>query len=501
MISESIAAEQEELGWLLTSGALGRSQNLARLLTFICEKHFRGEDQEVKEYSIAVEALGRRSDFNAQTDTIVRVTAHTLRKRLQEIYQGEGAGHGVHVLIPAGQYLPVFVHRPSAPAPALASDISVAAPSDVLDPPATPFAASPARHTAPLRWLFAVVIGAVGAVSWLMVHRTKTAANAFVPAASSVTVTAAAPNTLRLLLGQGRKPYIDHSGNQWMPDTYCTGGTSLTPTPQPIAGTDDPEIYLGGIRGIADCVIPRKPGYYELHFYFAETADVQPVQHSVGISVDYAAKMDVDVVDAAGGRGIALSRVVRGVQPEEKDGAIHVGVYSNRSLLNALEILPTPSAAMLPVRIAAGSTHGVDAFGEHWLSDRYIRGGRIGDEQPQEGLAYAPIYAFNRVGTFHYSIPVVAGEKYRLRLYFRESWFGRNDRTLGGPGKRVFDVSCNGNVLLKHFDMFAEAKKSPLVKTFDNVEATAQGKIDLDFARFVNYPLINAIEVLPQPVR
>jgi hypothetical protein len=81
----------KEVDWLLTSGVLGRSHNLAQVLKFICEKHFEGHASQITEHSLAVEALGRRGDFNPQVDTIVRVTAHQLRKRLQEIYSGPGA--------------------------------------------------------------------------------------------------------------------------------------------------------------------------------------------------------------------------------------------------------------------------------------------------------------------------------------------------------------------------------------------------------------------------
>ena len=59
-------AEKEELNWLLTSGVLGRSSNLTRMLEFVCEKHFLGQDEHVKEYTIATEALGRRDNFDPQ---------------------------------------------------------------------------------------------------------------------------------------------------------------------------------------------------------------------------------------------------------------------------------------------------------------------------------------------------------------------------------------------------------------------------------------------------
>ena len=107
---ERLQAERDELNWLLTSGVLGRSSNLARMLTFVCEKHFQGQDDQITEYSIATEALGRRDHFDPQDDTIVRVTAHSLRKRLQEIYQTDGVNRPIHIQIPLGNYMPSFVH-------------------------------------------------------------------------------------------------------------------------------------------------------------------------------------------------------------------------------------------------------------------------------------------------------------------------------------------------------------------------------------------------------
>ena len=88
-----------------------------------------------------------------------------------------------------------------------------------------------------------------------------------------------------------------------------------------------------------------------------------------------------------------------------------------------------------------------------------------------------------------------------MRLYFQEPRFGKENAGIGGPGSRVFDVWCNGAALLKGFDILNEAGSKPVVKTFDNIQATAQGKIELIFTPVVNYPLVNAIEVLPEPSR
>ena len=107
---EMSPAERAELDWLLESGVLGRSANAVRVLRYICEESAAGRADRIKEYTIAVEALGRRPEFNPQLDTIVRVTVHSLRKRLQEVYsQGEGVTHSVRLVIPPGAYAVHFV--------------------------------------------------------------------------------------------------------------------------------------------------------------------------------------------------------------------------------------------------------------------------------------------------------------------------------------------------------------------------------------------------------
>ena len=59
--------------------------------------------------------------------------------------------------------------------------------------------------------------------------------------------------------------------------------------------------------------------------------------------------------------------------------------------------------------------------------------------------------------------------------------------------------SCNGNMILKNFDIMAEGGANPVVKRFDNIEATAKGRIELSFIPVVNYPVVNAIEVVAEP--
>jgi hypothetical protein len=95
-------------------------------------------------------------------------------------------------------------------------------------------------------------------------------------------------------------------------------------------------------------------------------------------------------------------------------------------------------------------------------------------------------------------VPAPVGNKYRVTLYFRESWLGQTNGTPGGPGIRIFDVYSNGQTVLHDFDILAEGHGASVAKTIEHVSPTSQGVINLQFMHVVNYPLVNAIEIVPE---
>src|ERR1700685_3479555 len=116
--------EKNELQSVLASGIFNRAPNLAHVLTYVCCQYFEGAGEQIKEYNIAVDALGRPADFDQKRDSIVRVEAHRLRKRLREYYDADGADHGLRIHIPPGQYAPRFLLR-GAPEPSLSAETLV----------------------------------------------------------------------------------------------------------------------------------------------------------------------------------------------------------------------------------------------------------------------------------------------------------------------------------------------------------------------------------------
>ena len=521
---DRLAAERAELDTVLASGILGRSNYVVKLLTFVCEKYFCDQGADVKEYSIAVQALGRSPDFDPQADTIVRVTAHSLRKRLEEYYRTEGAEHEIHICIPPGRYLPNFVPKCASSAEEQPRNGTTALGSHAQPAPANgnghlhmdePFPkgdehagaveklveSEAPRKTMRIVGFLATVACLALIVSYIWQrteHSPYGQAQAAPPSPFPVSPIEIQPS-LRAMIGQASKSYTDQAGFVWSPDRFCTGGDSFSVSRPEIRGTGDPKLFESGREGAFACKFPVPPGTYEMHLLFAETAGLQENARSIAYVVDGGTSNSLDVVDDSGADDTATEKIFANVQPEA-DGAIHLDFTAPHSFVNAVEILPDPDHEPLPIRILAGrDTAYRDQEGRLWLPDRDFFGGRESSHGSEvRHLPDSGIYDGQRLGHFHYAIPVAAGRKYTLKLHFIERWFGIQNQNVGGAGSRVFDVSCNGVELLKNFDIMRESQNAPLVKTFMHIEPTPQNKIEIYFTPNVNYPSLNAIEILPE---
>jgi len=103
---------------ILQSGTFSTAESIRQILRFIVEQSISHSDQEIKEYTIATEALGRGRDFDPKADNIVRAQMRRLRQKLDEYYQGDGAGDPLRVVIPRGHYHVEFQAQSAGPWPA-----------------------------------------------------------------------------------------------------------------------------------------------------------------------------------------------------------------------------------------------------------------------------------------------------------------------------------------------------------------------------------------------
>jgi len=511
----SLAEEQLELEAVLQSRTFVRAPNLAAILRYVCEEHAQGRANLIKEYNIAVQALGRAQDFDPSQDSVVRVEVSRLRKRLQQFYETEGASHEIQLHLADVGYIPRFVRRPrpenngidtaSGTAPAAAS------PSGASVDQVAVAASSVRDDTRQGRWM--IILGALAVLSmaavlvmalWDRSPSTRPVLPTSVAAAPGV---ASAGDAVRISVGSPEARYVDRSGQVWLGDRYFTGGAVMEKTDRTILRTLDPVLYRKAREGDCQYDIPLKPGVYELHLHFAELArrgssgTAEEGERRFSVSLNGRPLLaNFDIVADAPGSETADERVFKDVSPAE-DGQLHLQFSSltGKPLLSGIEVLPGIPHRILPVRILSGFRTFYDHKDQFWGADRYFWGGRTilsryavtADDEPA-------LYSGDRFGNFTYFIPVAAEGQYAVTLRFAETNWGKENK--GGVGSRVFDVYCNGTVLLKNFDVFKEAGVAcqAVKRTFHSLKPNAQGKLVLTFVPVVDYATVRAIEVVDE---
>lgn len=107
-------AVRAELSKILSTEVFARSPRLSRFLQFTVEETLSGRADGLKEYLIGVEVFGRPASFDPRSDAIVRVQAVSLRSRLANYYEKQGAGDPVVIEYTKGSYVPVLRDRTPA---------------------------------------------------------------------------------------------------------------------------------------------------------------------------------------------------------------------------------------------------------------------------------------------------------------------------------------------------------------------------------------------------
>ena len=507
--STTLEKKRAELQAVLQSPLFVRSPTLAHLLSHLCEKTFAGEGDQIKEYSIAVDVFGRPDSFDQEVDSIVRVEANRLRKRLAEYYSGEGASNRMRITVPVGQYIPVFVEVPRVSSAVIQAARTVQ--------PSSAGRTTRARRT----WLFFVPLGLLVLLAGLLyLGKDRLRPRATVPSARPVAVLPESPiglpvgNEIRILAGVTHS-YVDRSGKLWGPDSHFTGGRPVQSSAQHIWRTQDPTIYRNTRQGDFSYNIPLSPGIYELHLHFAETfygpenagggGEGSRTMTVTANGLPLLTNFDV-IADSAGAR-TADVKVFTDISVAD-DGLLHLGfssVNGGLGMLSAIELLPGIRGQIRPVRIVARDIPYYSNDSRWWSADMYFRGGQFtATEEAATGTDDPELYATERWGYFSYAIPVTPG-KYTATLHFIERHFHSADHGQlsvhpnAPSGARFFNVFCNRKLVLRDVNILEQAGEGrPLVRRITGLEPDAQGKLLLEFVPLQYYATVSAIEIVPQ---
>lgn len=508
--STSWEEERAELQRVLGSTLFSRSPTLTHLLSYLCEKTFVGETDQIKEYTVALDVFDRRDSFDQDTDSIVRVQANRLRKRLSEYYAVEGAGHSIHIAIPVGQYVPVF------------QKMTAVGPENVARP-STPDVRAPANRQWLRKWVTWGVAGvALFAVFGIIAFRSREKPRTAIRPPESVEQRVAVQpvglpvgEEVRILAGTSRK-YVDHAGKLWSPDGYFSGGIAVASTVQHIWRTQDPIIYRNSRQGEFSYNIPLNAGTYELHLRFAETffgpedagGGGEGSRTMTVLANGRLLLRNFDVLADAGEARTAEVKVFSDISPAA-DGQLHLRFSpgaNGSAMLSAIEILPGIAGRLRPIRIVARDVPYYSNDSRWWSPDIYFKGGQLATSQGAAlGTDDSEFYETERWGHFSYAIPVAPG-RYAVTLHFIEHHAaGVTDRAPMSVGadesaqERVFNVFCNGKTIVSKLNLLDEVGENhPYVRKIKGLEPNAQGKLLLEFVPVTRYATVTAIEVVPE---
>jgi hypothetical protein len=93
---------------IVESPAFRNSKRSQDFLQFIVDRALESHFDELKERALGVELFGRAPTYDTGYDSIVRVTARDVRKRLTQFYAESGCDSGFRIELPPGSYIPEF---------------------------------------------------------------------------------------------------------------------------------------------------------------------------------------------------------------------------------------------------------------------------------------------------------------------------------------------------------------------------------------------------------
>jgi TolB-like protein len=147
-----------ELDRILASKGFAAAGRISKLLRYIVDKTLAGDTDQLKEYAVGIEVFERDDKYDPRLDSIVRVEAGRLRTKLDEYYNGGGAGSPIRINLPRGGYSAQFSAAASNNSGESGRDLAEAAASREGGPRRS-------RATVPLAAVLLIAIAAM--VVWL----------------------------------------------------------------------------------------------------------------------------------------------------------------------------------------------------------------------------------------------------------------------------------------------------------------------------------------------
>ncbi len=112
----SVAEVEAHVERVLASDAFKTSRRSQEFLRFVVGRVLAGQEDSIKERTIAVEVFGRSAQYDSSEDSFVRVKASEVRRRLASYAEKSHAPEDqLRIELPLGSYVPRFVRLEASP--------------------------------------------------------------------------------------------------------------------------------------------------------------------------------------------------------------------------------------------------------------------------------------------------------------------------------------------------------------------------------------------------
>ena len=112
-MAPALEATHAQVERIIQSKNLRLSEVQRRLLTYLVEKSLAGEADDLKEYTIGVDAFGKPPSYDPRQESVVRMHVARLRQKLADYYRTEGAADPIFLDLPKGGFKMIFEARPA----------------------------------------------------------------------------------------------------------------------------------------------------------------------------------------------------------------------------------------------------------------------------------------------------------------------------------------------------------------------------------------------------
>ena len=108
---------QNSVDRVLQSGTFRNSPSSRRLLKYLADHSLAGDAEQLKEYTIGVDAFAKPEGYDPRADSTVRIQIGRLRQKLSEYYRDEGKDDPLVIDLPKGRFSLVCGARTEAELP------------------------------------------------------------------------------------------------------------------------------------------------------------------------------------------------------------------------------------------------------------------------------------------------------------------------------------------------------------------------------------------------